>query len=118
MESVMIAFDGRASRRWMIVLEAAALAIAILMAFGPSLWGQDRDYRRDSSSRIAVLENRSDAIDRHVDNTDSIQQKLTARVDAMGNELSEIEGEERIAGGLLAALLGGSLFLQVKGKRS
>lgn len=80
-------------RRLAILLEALTiLLIALMMA---------SIGRAEDHVKIAVLEQRQDAIDRHLENTDETMGKLSAKIDAISGDLSYMHGEERV---ILAAI--------------
>lgn len=75
-----------------------------------------RGHADDSHVRVAVLEQRSDAQDRHLQNTDDTVGRLAAKVDSLSADMSEMHGEERIAWGVITLLCGGTLAAQVRKK--
>jgi hypothetical protein len=81
------------------------------MAFGP------KPALADTSSRIAVLETRSDQIDQHLTSTDSSVQRLWVTVEAQGNQQAEMQGEERAAFGILTLLTAGNFVVQIRSRR-
>lgn len=99
-----------------MILQAIALLLSLWMACG--LRGQAQTESPDS--RIAVLENRSDAIDRHLQNTDAIEDRLMTQLNAQSQQLSEMEGEYQvekwIAWGIISLLSGSSLIVQLRSR--
>jgi hypothetical protein len=73
-----------------------------------------------SDSRIAVLENRTDAIDHHLQNTDSIEDRMEGQIQAQSEILSRMEGqnqvEQWIAWGIISLLSGSSLLAQFRSR--
>jgi len=80
------------------------------MAFGskPSARGET------DNSRIAVLENRANQIDAHLNSTDAFVQKISDAEAEQGREIAEMQGEERMAFGGLGLLVSVNLIVVVK----
>jgi peptidoglycan hydrolase CwlO-like protein len=57
-----------------------------------------------NDSELAVHEQRMNAIDNHIDNTDGNVDKLYLRVESIEKDLSEMRGEERGAWGFITIL--------------
>lgn len=99
------------TRWWLkLLIEGAIVALC--------LWFAIRAHADDSAPvRLAVLENRANQIDSHLQATDANAERMWTTVNAMGNTISEMQGEERIAWGLIGLLSSGSLVLQFRRKK-
>lgn len=116
----MVAMTQESRFRVSFVLQLLAFLACLLMAF--SIHGQRRPEENSGSSdsRLAVLENRVDAIDRHLQNTDTNEQRTEAQINAISEMLSRMEGEGQvgqwIAWGVITVLSGGSLIVQFRAR--
>lgn len=61
---------------------------------------------------VAVLKNRADAQERHLDATDANITRLELSVNDLEKDMSGVHVEERIAWTVLTSLIGGSLIVQ------
>ena len=68
--------------------------------------------RSDEQVDVAVLKNRADAQERHMEATDSNVTRLELSVNDLEKDMSGVHVEERIAWTILTALIGGSLVIQ------
>lgn len=101
----------RHGRKYQLIGLALQFLICGWMAFGLK-----PEAKADQESRLAVLENRSDAIDAHLRSTDDSVTRLWSTVELQGNQLSEMQGEERAAFAILTLLTAGN-FVVLVGKR-
>lgn len=96
--------------RVIVFLESIAILVCLWMF-------ATRGHADDSHVRVAVLEQRSDALDRHLQSTDDTVSRLAVKVDSLSADMSEMHGEERVAWGVITLLCGGTLLVQIRGKR-
>lgn len=99
-------------RRFEFWSNLAVLALCLAMALHPL-----RVKAQAESSRVAVLESRSDQIDAHLRSTDATVQRLWDTVNAQGLQLSEMQGEERAAFAIITLLTAGNFVVQLGRRR-
>ena len=93
------------------------LALQTLAIFF-SLWMVATRGHASDSIEVAVLKNRADSIEHHLENTDSTVSKLAEQVDGPSKDMSEMHGEERVAWSVITLLCGGSIVVQFRKKDS
>lgn len=97
------------TRRILITLEALALFLC--------LWMFATRGHASESIDVAVLKNRADAIDHHLQTTDATVDRLWQTVNALQADMSEMHGEERVAWGVITLLCSGSIVVQLVGRK-
>lgn len=117
--SEMIHLDNHSHRFWaLLVLQILALIIALFMALGGSrVWGQRSMRDGDGDSRLAVLENRADQIDQHLQNTDANVKAISLELSVLQQEVSVMQGEEYAAWAFISLLCAGSIGVTVVGRK-
>ena len=109
-----------AQKRFNLALACKILAcmFSFLMIFGgshPPVVAQARNGQMwITSSEDAVQDENIVQINKHLEHTDAVLEHEETRVQELDSQLSEMQGEERIAFIVLTALTGGSAFLQRK----
>lgn len=96
-----------------LVLNIAAVAICLWLALGPK---PTVHAQADVGSQLAVHKERLDSIDKHLQNSDAITDRLWTTVNAQGNAISEMQGEERVFFLILTLVTGGNFYFQVRKK--
>jgi len=104
----------RHSYRWWIKLGIEGAIVGLCLWFALRAKAQSDP----PAVRLAVLEQRANQIDTHLVATDATVQRLWTTVDALNNTISEMQGEERIAWGVIGLLSSGSMVLQFRKKAS
>lgn len=66
---------------------------------------------------IAVLKNRADAIDRHLDNTDKNVADMQRQVSDLASDINAMKAEQRTAWAILGLLCTGGLIIRVGPKK-
>jgi len=93
-----------------VLLEALGILFGLAML-------ATRGHADDAHVDIAVLKNRTDQIDRHLQSTDDSVARLWVQQNQLAADVSEMHGEERVAWGVITLLCGGTLVVQVRGKK-
>lgn len=97
-------------QRILVLLESLIILLSLWMLAKPNL-------SHAENADVAVLKNRADQMDRHLQNTDGTVDRLMSQVNILSGDISEMHGEERVILGVITMLCGGSLVLQFKGKK-
>lgn len=98
--------------KWQTLSWLAQLLLCGWMAFGSK-----PQAHADQGTDIAVLQNRDNQIDAHLQSTDGQVSQLWTLVRDQGNQLSEMEGEERAAFAVLTLLTASNFVVQVSGRK-
>ena len=100
----------RAVRRVALTTHLAALILCAWLAFGP------KPAVQAQSAEDRVQDTKIQQIDQHLSSSDATVDRLWTQVNAQGNAISEMQGEERIFFAILTLLTGGNFVFQVKRK--
>lgn len=108
-------------RRWncSLGLRMIAMAFSAVLALDgrhPPAHAQDQPMQQQwmISNEDAVQDSSIASINKHLEHTDSQVDRAETRLQATESQLSEMQGEERIAFAVLTLLTGGSIAFQVK----
>lgn len=96
-----------------LALPVGLYGLALLVGMGMAT----RPMHGDEHADVAVLQSRSDAIDKHLQSTDFNADRMAQKVAELSSSLSEMQGEERVAWAVISVLCGSSLVVQFRGKR-
>lgn len=112
-------------RRFSLALACKTLALLVCaaMAIGgkhPPLRAQQGTLSEPwmISNEDAVQDSTIAAINKHLEHTDNQVDREDTRIQETQSQLSEMQGEERFAFGLLTVLTGGSIAFQLKRRSS
>lgn len=97
-------------RRIVVTLESLAILLCLWMLATRGHASERGEQQVD----VAVLKNRADAQERHLDATDANVTRLELSVNDLEKDMSGVHVEERIAWTILTALIGGSLVIQAR----
>lgn len=94
-------------------MNLAAVALCLWMTAAP----KPPVYAQAVSAEDQVQNTKIEEINKHLESSDGVVDRLVTQVNAQGDALSELEGEERIFFAILTLITGGNFVFQAKGRK-